>query len=838
MTIASQDNTGAFDENAVVSKAELNIDPSGPTPIEDVAPGITSVTDFIPKNAPASHPTPPPDEPLDTSEAQVDIEMTSDDPTDADSSEAPIPLTAESSLVRPREEDDENDEGEPVAKRSKFEGDSSQEDGIDLSLADAAVSAVEVPAKASTELAAEDHVTLEPATGDAEMKSPTLTTTSEVPSDPTNTEAPPDPQPLPPPVTPADNEHVAEQTTDTAAVQPVQLPSTEVPDVATSGASDGMIAEPQAPRAVQPATEPSSRPPRPQYSTTDITPGQLRYLQEKTKNLKKTKNSSMFLYPVDFVTLKIPQYPEIIKQPMDLTTMETKLKSGQYASVQEYADDFYLILNNTRQFNGDAHPVTIAGTNMEAYFRKMMESVPSADQAALPKAPPKKASPKPANHAQRRESRSATQVAPQTVAPAVNSANGAGEAFALQPDGTPQIRRDSTINRPARAIKPPARELTYSKPKRKEHQLELKFCEHVLNEIRSPKYGEMNHVFLTPVDPVAMNIPHYRQVVKHPMDLSTMAQKLKQGQYGKATEFKKDFDLMISNCLAFNPVGNAVRNLGLRFQREFEGLWQTKDKWERGRKGNSLRAMSASGDEDSGGEEDDEEEPVVDEQAIAAIQKQLAEMQSALALMNAAKRKKGKPNSKSSSKKAGSAKTAGKLKPAAKSKAANSKPPKQVTYEEKQEISEAVGRMNMPQIDELTRIITTNCKKYADQEEMELEIDELPNNVQAMLLKYVRSIFGVPSRGVRAPSPDDIAAADDDDFEPERVGRKSGGSGASKRKKHKPMGKKEQLEAIDDIRKQLSHFQGGATSASQSPSSYAVQEETSGDDESEESEEE
>ena len=61
-----------------------------------------------------------------------------------------------------------------------------------------------------------------------------------------------------------------------------------------------------------------------------MTSAQTRFLQEKMKNLKKTKNSLPFLAPVDPVALNIPTYTEIIKQPMDLGTMEQKLKSGQY----------------------------------------------------------------------------------------------------------------------------------------------------------------------------------------------------------------------------------------------------------------------------------------------------------------------------------------------------------------------------------------------------------------------------------------------------------------------------------------------------------------------------
>lgn len=75
--------------------------------------------------------------------------------------------------------------------------------------------------------------------------------------------------------------------------------------------------------------------------------------------------------------------------------------------------------------------------------------------------------------------------------------------------------------------------------------------------------------FLEPVDPVALNIPGYFDVVKNPMDLSTVSQKLQNGQYssippGQAIgrspvarmlngPFRKDIELIFDNAMLFNP---------------------------------------------------------------------------------------------------------------------------------------------------------------------------------------------------------------------------------------------------------------------------------------------
>ncbi|KXT13643.1 hypothetical protein AC579_4987 [Pseudocercospora musae] len=834
MAVDEHRNAEAFGENAAVSKTDPSLhvssvapahpNPPAPTPIEHVTPGIASVADFVPKEAqPTSHPTPPPDEPLVASEANIDTEMTAPprEPTPVpEPVTAPATVSNESSLVRPREEDEEGEEdAERAAKRSRTEDVPMQDAPAvksplvvakeDAPAADApnAESGGEQPVPAAAKTESADDVAM----GTPPAETPIATIASQEPDAPmTNGDA----------VPPASTE------TSALEVKPAENEGKPAVEGAAAPASEAS----QAPAAKSH-----------QYSKEPMTTGQLRFLIEKMKNLKKTKNSAYFLKPVDPVAMGIPTYPEVIKNPMDLSTMEQKLKSNKYKTVQEFADDFALIINNTLTFNGPNHTVTQAGMSMEAYFRKMMETVPSSDQQA--KAQAKKGSPKPRAPA-RRESRSAAvTTAPAPALPSAASTGASSEPFALQPDGTPQIRRESTTNRPARTIKPPpAKELAYAKPKRKEHQTELKFVEHVLNQLKGPKYATVNHVFLAPVDPVALDIPSYRQIVKHPMDLGTMTQKLNQGQYGRAAEFKKDFELMIQNCLAFNPAGNAVRNLGISFQREFEDLWRTKEQWEKRRKSQTVRQASVSAEEESADEEEEEEVSThADEAAtIASLQKQLADMQNALAGLgsgNQAKSKKAKAP-KASSKKGGAAAAKAAKPAAAKAKA---KKPKQVTYEEKQEISEAVGNMDGSQVEELTRIITSNCKKYADQEEMELEIDDLPNDVQAMLLTYVRSIFGNPNKRARQPSPDDVAAEDDDDFAPSARGaRGGGGGGGGKRKKHKPMGKQEQQAAISNIQKQLAQFQnpGMSGSASDSNAHLAHDADTSGDDESEESEEE
>ncbi|RLN94327.1 hypothetical protein BBJ28_00024131, partial [Nothophytophthora sp. Chile5] len=54
-------------------------------------------------------------------------------------------------------------------------------------------------------------------------------------------------------------------------------------------------------------------------------------------------------------------------------------------------------------------------------------------------------------------------------------------------------------------------------------------------------------------DPVPDDVPKYRDIIKEPMDLSTMRRKAKRSKYKTLDAFVADFNLMIRNCMTFNP---------------------------------------------------------------------------------------------------------------------------------------------------------------------------------------------------------------------------------------------------------------------------------------------
>ncbi|XP_075232701.1 bromodomain-containing protein 140 isoform X2 [Lycorma delicatula] len=73
------------------------------------------------------------------------------------------------------------------------------------------------------------------------------------------------------------------------------------------------------------------------------------------------------------------------------------------------------------------------------------------------------------------------------------------------------------------------------------------FLRQLVDLLRNLDTGE---IFIEPVDQT--EVPDYGEVVKHPMDLSTMRSKIDDFCYSNLDQFEADFNLMIQNCLDYN----------------------------------------------------------------------------------------------------------------------------------------------------------------------------------------------------------------------------------------------------------------------------------------------
>lgn len=69
------------------------------------------------------------------------------------------------------------------------------------------------------------------------------------------------------------------------------------------------------------------------------------------KHLSQQSESIHFLHPVDYKALGLHDYPYIIKTPMDLSTVKSKIKQNCYTSFDDFLGDMILIWDNCRTYN-------------------------------------------------------------------------------------------------------------------------------------------------------------------------------------------------------------------------------------------------------------------------------------------------------------------------------------------------------------------------------------------------------------------------------------------------------------------------------------------------------
>ncbi|KAG2129618.1 hypothetical protein DEU56DRAFT_817053 [Suillus clintonianus] len=72
-------------------------------------------------------------------------------------------------------------------------------------------------------------------------------------------------------------------------------------------------------------------------------------LSKLIAQLKKKDDYAFFISPVD--PSRVQGYAEMIKHPMDLGTMSTKVARGKYRSLEEFTTDFRLVVTNAKIFN-------------------------------------------------------------------------------------------------------------------------------------------------------------------------------------------------------------------------------------------------------------------------------------------------------------------------------------------------------------------------------------------------------------------------------------------------------------------------------------------------------
>ena len=588
---------------------------------------------------------------------------------------------------------------------------------------------------------------------------------------------------------------------------------------------------------------------------TPITEWQNKQIRQVLAGVKKTKVGSFFRLPVETLWPVLwNDYQLKVHNPTDISTMEKRLRGDapSYATMGEFKDDLELLVQNAVSFNGEGHEVTSqAKACRDAILGRL-----ALQNAAEPPKPERKESSK-AHTTRHVEPRAPAPPPPAAgpgrpakaavASPAPKPAVPKSPAFALPPgsNGVPLIRRDSTKpdSRAKRPVKPAhSKDLVYDTKRKKKLPLDLRFCDEVLIELRKTKHYDINAAFMQPVDPVALNIPHYHKIIKKPMDLQSMSNKLASGDYTSAKEFDRDFELIIKNCKTFNGEEHIVYAQALRLQDLYRAEMSKKDEWMAkhapvvaAASHAAVRDESESDDADSDVDPEHDEERKQVENRLATIQKRLeqeqrkvnemvnsgtAEMadveiaQSVVAMLqrqlmgeraklaNLPAKKPGKPKPTKSKKTGGAAVAAKKAAVAGAGGGAAAKrsggtkkaaPKKKIGPMEKEVIIESLGNLDGPLLERAIDLIKKDTGQ-GENDAGELELDIETVSEEALVKLYEIAIKANPSARVekeRQYVTQQAPAAPEPTGKPKQPSNKS--------KKNKPMSKSEQERRIQQL---------------------------------------
>ncbi|KAF3766184.1 hypothetical protein M406DRAFT_88983, partial [Cryphonectria parasitica EP155] len=283
----------------------------------------------------------------------------------------------------------------------------------------------------------------------------------------------------------------------------------------------------------------------PALANNPITVYQNREIRKVLGLVKKTKSGQHFRQPVQVLWPTVwDQYRQLIARPVDISFIEQNLRDGKYDTIGQFRRDVELLQANATTFNGATHDVTNWAKSTVSQIYERLAAIPAEEPAK-----------------------------PRPIHPPKNKDIG------FQPKTTKNKKKP-----------------------------ELRFCDEVMKDIISSKNWVNNQWFMEAVDPVALNIPTYHSVVKQPMDLGTMKDKLQRGEYESAKDFKSDFGLIVKNCVKFNGEDHPVTAAAKELEQIFEKKWSEKASWLSKHAQTSAPPVAATSPRGGAKEEDTEED--------------------------------------------------------------------------------------------------------------------------------------------------------------------------------------------------------------------------------------
>ncbi|XP_049911904.1 bromodomain testis-specific protein isoform X2 [Epinephelus moara] len=332
---------------------------------------------------------------------------------------------------------------------------------------------------------------------------------------------------------------------------------------------------------------------------------QLQYLEKVViKALLRHNFSWPFRQPVDAVALHLPDYYTIITKPMDLSTIKKRLQNNYYWKALECIEDFNTMFTNCYVYNRPGDDIVFMAQTLEKLFLHKVSQMPKEEWevTAITAKEPVKGKKMNAGAIHQRSlvsevvlQQTVTVIppdVPQFIPPIQLSAQidavTIKKAFKRKADPTTSTTSlvtshevsacgdhaaPCTLFSRRRPIKAPKKDLPAVESKKVRLSEQLRYCNDILKEMLSKRHYPYAWPFYTPVDAVALGLHDYHDIIKQPMDLSTIRKKMDQREYTNAKEFAADVRLMFSNCYKYNPPSHEVVYMARQLQEVFEARY-------------------------------------------------------------------------------------------------------------------------------------------------------------------------------------------------------------------------------------------------------------------------
>ncbi|KAJ1171050.1 hypothetical protein NDU88_002921, partial [Pleurodeles waltl] len=305
-------------------------------------------------------------------------------------------------------------------------------------------------------------------------------------------------------------------------------------------------------------------------------------------------------------------YYTIIKNPMDLTTIKKRLEYNYYTKAMDCIEDFNTMFTNCYVYNKPGDDIVLMAQTLEKVFMQKLAQMPqkevelsvvgnrglksrttsggvvqreavgssSSKEAHLSKKLPERVLQLPVLSSSASSQR--TTLVPLSISPSANlipimmavtkSEHGikrkadtttpTASIITTSGESSPSFAPPTSSKKSLRCEKNRISKLTLKDlpDSQQQHQVikipklteQLQHCWAILKEMFAPKHEEYAWPFYKPVDATSLGLNDYYSIIKHPMDLSTIKEKLENGKYQDAQEFAADMRLMFMNCYKYN----------------------------------------------------------------------------------------------------------------------------------------------------------------------------------------------------------------------------------------------------------------------------------------------